>query len=87
MIKNEEQINKDMTSLEDLVGSIRERSKKCDPNIVYPLEQYQTIVDRLFTRYEDIKKDPKYNNRFNILIKAFETYRGEYAGECICHKK
>jgi hypothetical protein len=31
MIKNEEQINKDMTSLEDLVG--RERSKKCSLQI------------------------------------------------------
>ena len=87
MIKNEEQIIKDMSLLEDFVGSIRERSKKCDPNIVYPLEQYQTTVDRLFTRYEDISKDPKYKNRFNILVKDFETYRGEYAGECICRKK
>ena len=87
MIKNEEQIIKDMSLLEDFVGSIRERSKKCDPNIVYPLEQYQTIVDRLFTRYEDISKDPKYKNRFNILVKDFETYRGEYTGECVCRKK
>lgn len=87
MIKNEEQINKDMSSLEDLVGSIRERSKKCDPNIVYPIGQYHTIVDRLFTKYEDIRKDPKYNTRFNTLVKNFETYRGEYAGECICHRK
>ena len=87
MIKNEEQIIKDMSLLEDFVGSIRERSKKCDPNIVYPLEQYQTIVDRLFLRYEDISKGPKYKNRFNILIKDFETYRGEYTSECICHKK
>ncbi len=87
MLKNEEQINKDMTSLEDMVISIRERSKKCDPNIVYPLGQYQTIVDRLFARYEDISKDPKYKNRFNTLVKDFETYRGEYTSECICHKR
>lgn len=42
MIKNEEQINRDIVSLEDLVGSIRERSKKCDPNIVYPIGQYNS---------------------------------------------
>ena len=42
MTKNEEQIqiSKDMSTLEDLVGSIRERAKNCDPNIVYPLGQY-----------------------------------------------
>jgi len=37
MTKNEDQIDKDMFTLEDLVGSIRERSKNCDPNILYPL--------------------------------------------------
>lgn len=87
MIKNEEQIINDISSLENIVGMIRERSKKCDPNIVYPLEQYQTTVDRLFKRYEDIRQDPKYNNRFNILVKDFETYRGEYTPGCICHNK
>jgi hypothetical protein len=76
-----------MTTLEDLVGSIRERAKNCDPNIVYPLGQYQTVVDRLFTRYEDIRQDPKYKTRFNILVKSFETYRGEYTYECICQRK
>lgn len=49
-------INKDISILEDLVGSIRERSKNCDPSILYPLGQYQTVIDRLFTKYEDIRK-------------------------------
>ena len=84
---NEDQINKDMSTLEDLVGSIRERAKNCDPNIIYPLGQYQTVVDRLFTKYEEIREDPKYKNRFNILVKDFETYRGEYTYECECQKK
>jgi hypothetical protein len=87
MTKNEDQIDKDMFTLEDLVGSIRERSKNCDPNILYPLGQYQTVVDRLFTKYEDISKDPKYKTRFNLLVKSFETYRGEFTSECICMKR
>ncbi len=87
MTKKDDQINKDMSTLEDLVGSIRERSKNCDPNIVYPLGLYQTAVDRLFTKYEEISKDPKYKTRFNILVKSFETYLGEYTSECICQKK
>jgi hypothetical protein len=87
MTKNDDQINKDMSTLEDLVGSIRERAKKCDPNILYPLGQYQTVVDRLFTKYEDISKNPKYKTRFNILVKNFETYRGEFTYECMCMKK
>jgi hypothetical protein len=80
-------INKDMSILEDLVGSIRQRVKNCDPNILYPLGQYQTIVDRLFTRYEDINKDQKYKTRFNLLVKSFETYREDFTSECACMKK
>lgn len=87
MTKKDDQISKEMTILEDLVGSIRERSENCDPNILYPLGQYQTIVDRLFTKYEDISKDPKYKTRFNSLVKSFETYRGEFTSNCTCKKK
>lgn len=87
MANNEDKINKDMSTLESLVEMIRERSKNCDPNIVYPLEQYQTVVDRLFIKYEDIREDPRYKTRFDILIKNFGTYRGEYTSDCICQKK
>lgn len=57
MANNEDKINKDISTLESLVEMIKERSKNCDPNIVYPLGEYQTVVDRLFTKYEDIRKD------------------------------
>lgn len=87
MTKKAYQVNMDMTTLEDLVGSIRERAEKCDPSILYPLGQYQTVVDRLFTKYEDISKDPKYKTRFNILVKNFETYREEFTSDCTCTKK
>ena len=87
MTNNDNKIEKDMSILENLVGMIRERSKKCDPNIVYPLGEYQTTVDRLFTKYGKISEDPRYKNRFNMLIKDFETYRGEYTYGCICRKK
>lgn len=65
---------------------IRKKAENC-PNIVYPLGEYQTVVDRLFTKYGDIRKDPKYNTRFNIIVKNFETYRGEYTYDCACYKK
>ncbi len=87
MINNEDKINKDMSILENLVGRIRERSKNCDPNILYPLGEYQTIVDRLFTQYDEIRKDPGHKTRFNILTNNFETYRGQYTSDCICQKK
>lgn len=87
MTDNKDEIDKNMSILEGLVESIRGRSKNCDPNIVYPLGQYQTVVDRLFTKYEDISKNPKYHTRFNILVKNFETYRGEYTYDCVCQKK
>ena len=67
MANKEDRINTDMSILEDLVESIRERSKNCDPNIVYPLGQYQTVVDRLFTKYGEIRENPRYKIRFNIL--------------------
>lgn len=37
MVNNEDKISRDISILENLVGTIRERSRKCDPNIVYPL--------------------------------------------------
>lgn len=37
MANNEDKIHKEISILENLVGTIRERSRKCDPNIVYPL--------------------------------------------------
>ncbi len=87
MVNNEDKIIEDMSILENLVGRIRERSKNCDPNIVYPLGEYQTVVDRLFTQYDEIREDPRYKTRFNMLINNFETYRGEYTYGCICQKK
>jgi hypothetical protein len=87
MVNNEDKIQKEMSILENLVGIIRERSKKCDPNIVYPIGEYQTAVDRLFTRYGEFREDHKYKNRFNIIVKDFENYLGDYTYDCICHKK
>lgn len=87
MANNKDKINEDMSKLENLVGMIRERSKNCDPNIVYPLGEYQTVVDRLFTKYGEIREDPRHSTRFNILVKDFETYRGEYTYDCVCQKK
>jgi hypothetical protein len=87
MVNNEDKIQKEISILENLVEIIRERSKKCDPNIVYPLGEYQTAVDRLFIRYGEIREDPRYKTRLNILIKDFENYRGDYTYDCICHKK
>lgn len=86
-MENEDKIQKELSIVENLVGTIKERAKKCDPNIVYPLGEYQTAIDRLFSRYGEIREDPKYKNRFNTLIKDFENYRGDYTYDCICMKK
>jgi hypothetical protein len=86
-MENEDKISKDISILENIVGTIGERAKKCDPDIVYSLGEYQTAIDRLFTRYGEIREDYRYRNRFNMLIKDFENYRGEYTYTCTCHKK
>lgn len=87
MISSDEQISQDMSKLENLIGMIRERAKNCDPKIVYPLGEYQTTVDKLFTKYGEIRENPKYNTKFHMLTKDFETYRGEYTYTCICQKR
>lgn len=84
---DEDKIQKELSIVENIVGIIRERSRKCDPNIVYPLGEYQTAIDRLFTRYGEIREDPRYKTRFNMLVRDFENYRGDYTYGCICMKK
>lgn len=84
---SDNEIIKDIESAENLVNRIWDRSRRCDPNIVYPLMELQTITDRLFKKYDDIKADRSLNFRFNEIIKNSETYRGDFTYNCDCRSK
>jgi len=86
-IKVDKDISTDISTLENLVENLRKKAKSCDPNIVYPLGQIQTVTDRLFTKYDEIRTHPVFGTRFNILIRNFETYRGDYTYNCTCQRK
>ena len=75
-------ITKDIQTAEGLVDRIKQRSQNCDPNIVYSLNELQTITDKLFKKFGDISKDRSLHYRFNQFIMNTETYRGNLTYNC-----
>lgn len=83
----DDRIIKNIKNAENLINVIKERSQICDSNIVYPISELRIIIDNLFKNHHELSKDRSLYIRFHEIIKNNDTYKGDFAHNCICIKK